>query len=105
MKKNKVSFITLEELDAEVFINNPERIIAYLNVAIEDYLFNHNQTELSQALALAMKWANVSNVATKSQLSRQGIYKAIRQNANPSFSTVIKMLHGAGFGIQVVKAK
>lgn len=103
-KKNKVSFATLEELDQKVFVNKPEAIRAFLNVALEDYMYDHNKAEFFKALAMAMKWAKVSNVATKAQLTRQGVYKAIRPNSNPSFTTVISMLQGAGFGIKITKA-
>lgn len=103
-KKNKISLTTLEDLDNEVFVNKPEAIRAYLNVAIEEFLYNHDQTDFTKALSLAMKWAKVSNVATKAQLSRQGIYKAIRCNSNPSFTTVLRMLQGAGFSLKVTKA-
>lgn len=104
-KKNNITLVPMEEFDKRFFINNPEGIRSFLNVAIKEYLFNHNKTEISNALALAMKWAKVSNVATKSQLSRQGIYKAIRPNANPTFTQVISMLHGAGFDIHIVPSK
>lgn len=102
--KNKISFATKEDFEKEFFVNKPEAIRAFLNVALEDYLYDHNKAEFFQALALAMKWAKVSNVATKAQLTRQGVYKAIRPNSNPSFTTVISMLQGAGFGIKITKA-
>lgn len=104
-KKNKISLLPMEEFDKRFFINKPEAIREFLNVAIEDYVYNHNKQEFLEALAMAMKWAKVSNVATKAQLTRQGIYKAMRPNSNPSFTTVLSMLQGAGFTLKVTKAR
>lgn len=100
-RKNKISYMSMKEFEEEFFVSNPDNIRAYLNAAISDYLFDGNKEGLLKALSKAMKWAKVSNVATKSQLSRQGIYNAIRPGAHPEFTTVLSMLHGAGFHVTV----
>ena len=101
-KKNKITLMKMPEFEKLFFKNNAEQIRAFLNVAIEEYLQNKNKEEFLQALALAVKWAGVSNVASKSNLTRQGIYNAIKTNANPSFTTVMSMLHGVGFDFKII---
>ena len=95
--KNKVSFMTLEELDNELFVGNPKAIRAFFNVAIEEYLKDGDKSALADALSLVVKWSGASNLARKTKLSRQSIYNATKPNTAPSFTTVVNMLHAAGF--------
>nr|QGT50643.1 hypothetical protein Elusimicrob1349_1130 [uncultured Elusimicrobia bacterium] len=102
-KKPKISFLTLEEVDREFFENKPENIRSFLNVAIEEYMADGDKAAFMDALAVVAKYAGISKVAGKSGLTRQGIYKAVRPGARPAFTTVLDILHGAGFSLKVVK--
>ena len=101
-RKSSYSLVPMEEFDKRFFINNPEAIRTFINVAIEDYLKDGNQKELSEALSLVVKWVGASNLARKTNMSRQGIYNAVKPTTKPAFSTVLNMLHGAGFRLTVV---
>lgn len=101
-KKNKITFAGMEDLDNEIFVKNPKAIKAYLNVAIEEYLKDGDKKALSEALALVVKWSGASNLARKTKMSRQGIYKAVKPTTSPSFTTVLNMLHGAGLRFTIL---
>ena len=102
-KKPVISFMTLDELDRKFFENQPENLRAFLNVAIEEYMADGNKAAFMDALAVVAKWAGVGKVAGKGGLTRQGVYKALRPGARPAFTTVLDILHGAGFSLKVVK--
>ena len=101
-KKDKISFGTTEELDQAVFVNNPKAIRAFINVAIEDYLKDGDKKELSESLDLVVKWIGASKLARKTGMSRQGIYNAVKPKTEPAFTTVLNMLHSAGFRFTVL---
>ncbi len=94
---NKVSFATMEDLDNRFFVGNPKAIRAFFNVAVEEYLKDGDKAALADALALVVKWSGASNLARKTKLSRQSIYNATKPTTSPSFTTVVNMLHAAGF--------
>lgn len=103
-KKNKISFVTLEELDRKLFVNKPENVLAFLNVALAEYRRDGNRRAFLDALALVAKWVGVSKIAQKSGMTRQGVYKAIKPGSRPSFLTVLDLLQSAGFTFKVNKS-
>ncbi|MDR1123266.1 MAG: hypothetical protein LBL61_01365 [Elusimicrobiota bacterium] len=100
-KANKITFRTLDEFEKDVFVNDPERIEAYLNETLAEYAKTGNREDFFKGVAKVVKWIGISNVATKARLSRQGVHKAIKATSSPSFTTVLSVLHGAGFNFKV----
>ncbi|MDR0646556.1 MAG: hypothetical protein LBG46_06365 [Elusimicrobiota bacterium] len=100
-KINKATLKTLDEFEKDVFVNDPQRIEAYLNETLREYAKTGRKEDFFKGIAKVVKWIGISNVATKARLSRQGVHKAIKATSSPSFTTVLSVLHGAGFNFQV----
>lgn len=47
---------------------------------------------------------NFSQLALKTGISREGLYKALFDNGNPSFATILKMITEFGLQIKFVPA-
>lgn len=102
MTNKNYSFVSLEEMDKRYFENNPDAIRTFLNVALQDFIENQDKAEFLRAVGLAVKWGGVTNVAKHSRMTRQGVYKAVKPNANPSFTTIVNMLHSVGLDFKIV---
>ncbi|EBJ1026289.1 putative addiction module antidote protein [Salmonella enterica] len=82
----------LKKFDVVEFLENEEDIQAYLNAAIEEddtkYLF--------KALGNIARARNMSQLSKEIGMSREGIYKALSGEGNPSFQTVSKITKALG---------
>ncbi len=95
MKKNFRNFQEklLEDL------KNPKLAKAYLNEALID--------EDPRMFLLALKNVfeaqdeTMTDIAEKSQLSRENIYRILSPKGNPKITSIISLLHAAGFSLAV----
>lgn len=82
----------LKNFDIVEFLENEEDIKEYLNAAIEEddikYLF--------KALGNIARARNISLLSKEVGMSREGIYKALSGDGNPSFQTVSKITKALG---------
>lgn len=82
----------LKKFDVVEFLEDEEDIQAYLNAAIEEddtkYLF--------KALGNIARARNMSQLSKEIGMSREGIYKALSGEGNPSFQTVSKITKALG---------
>jgi probable addiction module antidote protein len=88
---------TVSKWDMAEFIDTKEDVIAHLTVALEendmDFLF-----EVIGALARS---EGMTQIAKELGVTREGLYKSLSPNGNPSFDTVIKLLDILGFRLKV----
>lgn len=80
-------------------LQDPELAIAYLNVALQD--------EDPRIFLLALKnvyeaqGEEMTNLAKKTSISRENIYRILSKKGNPKLTNVISLLHAAGFSLAV----
>jgi probable addiction module antidote protein len=75
-------------------LRTPEEMAAYLNAwlteAPEDF------AGIARALGDIARAKGMSQVARDAGLSRESLYKALSENGNPSFATVLKVAKALG---------
>jgi probable addiction module antidote protein len=81
----KVSF---RRFDASEHLTDEIAIAAYLNAAAE---------ENDLALGDIARARNMSQLARDAGLSREGLYKALSEDGNPSLATIMKVATALGF--------
>ncbi|EDQ2484942.1 putative addiction module antidote protein [Salmonella enterica subsp. enterica serovar Oranienburg] len=90
----------LKKFDVVEFLEDEEDIQAYLNAAIEEddtkYLF--------KALGNIARARNMSQLSKEVGMSREGIYKALSGEGNPSFQTVSKITKALGLKLHFTGA-
>jgi len=75
----------------------------YLNSAdgIEEYLAAAFETQdaafITDALGVVARARGMSALASDTGLSRQALYKALSQDGNPEFATIMKVARALGF--------
>ena len=90
---------TFTRYDAVDYLTNIDDAAAYLEAAIEES--GDDPTLIAQALGTIARSGNVSELARRAGMTREGLYKALSANGNPSFATILKITHALGLRLHV----
>jgi len=83
--------------DTAEFLASDEDIVAYLNAALED----GDQALITTALGNIARARGMTELARETGITRDGLYKALSPDGNPSFSTVQKVIKALGYKLDV----
>ena len=83
--------------DTADYLTDDERIGAYLEAIMEEA--GDDPALIAQALGAVARARNISQLARDTGLTREGIYKALSAEGNPSFATVIKVAKALGLRV------
>jgi probable addiction module antidote protein len=75
-------------------LRTPEEMAAYLDAWLSET--PDDATGIVRALGDIARAKGMSQVARDAGLSRESLYKALSENGNPSFSTVLKVARALG---------
>ena len=75
-------------------LRTPEEIAAYLDAWLEEA--PDDPVGIARALGDIARAKGMSQVARDAGLSRESLYKALSENGNPSFATVLKVARALG---------
>lgn len=84
--------------DAADYLVDIERASAYLEVALDEA--DDDPALIAQALGTVARSGNISELARRVGMSREGLYKALSADGNPSFATIIKVAKALGLRVQ-----
>lgn len=85
---------TFSRYDTADYLKSEEDIIAYLEAVMEEG--DDDPTYIAHALGVAARARNMSQLARDAGMSREGLYKALSEDGNPSFATIVKVAHALG---------
>lgn len=91
---------TFAPFDTANHLNNVEDVAAYLEAVIEDSDSDDDSTVIAQALGAIARSRNFSQIARQAGMSREGVYKALSADGNPSLATVVKVSHALGLRLR-----
>lgn len=89
--------VTTRKWDAAEYLDSPEMIHEYLKAALEE----GDTASLMTAIGNVAKAMGMSEIARKTNLSRQNLYKALSPNSSPKFETIKKVIDALGFKLTV----
>jgi probable addiction module antidote protein len=75
-------------------LRTPEEMAAYLDAWLAEA--PEDAAGIARALGDIARAKGMSQVARDAGLSRESLYKALSENGNPSFATVLKVAHALG---------
>jgi probable addiction module antidote protein len=90
--------LKLKKWDVTEHMDNDEFISEYLKTAFE----SGNIPEITRALADVARARNMTDLATKMGISRQGLYKTLSENSNPEFATIQKLITALGLQMSII---
>jgi probable addiction module antidote protein len=89
---------TFAPFDAANYLDTVEDVAAYLEAVIDES--DDDPTVIARALGAIARSRNFSQIARETGLSREGLYKALSADGNPSLATVIKVSHALGLRLR-----
>jgi probable addiction module antidote protein len=82
------------EYDVSEQLRTPEEMAAYLDAWLEEA--PDDAAGIARALGDIARAKGMTQVARDAGLSRESLYKALGENGNPSFATVLKVARALG---------
>lgn len=88
---------TFSRFDAADYLTDIETAAAYLEAAIDES--GDDPAAIAAALGAIARSGNLSELARRTGMSREGLYKALSVDGNPSFATIVKVARALGLTI------
>jgi probable addiction module antidote protein len=93
--------IKTKKWDAAEYLETEDDMAAYLEAALEE----NDHTLVAAALGDIAKAKGMTQIARKTGLGRESLYKALSPDGNPEFSTVLKVVSALGLKLHAVTGK
>ena len=88
--------------NSAAYLETERDIAAYLDACVEEA--GDDPAFLAHALGVVARARNMSQLARDTGLTREGPYKALAADGNPSFATVLKVANALGLKISFKSA-
>ena len=85
---------TTAQYDVAEFLETPEEMAAYLEACIEES--EGDAAFIAKALGDIARAKGMTQIARKTGLSRESLYKALSGDRSPSFDTILKVVAALG---------
>jgi probable addiction module antidote protein len=86
--------------DAAEYLDTAEAVTIFMEEALE----TNDPAFITHCLGVIARSEGMSEVASKTGLSRESLYRALSKEGNPEFATIIKVLAALGLRLTVSKA-
>lgn len=91
--------VTTTRWNSAKYLKTDEDIQLYLEACLEEA--GNDPAFIVHALGVIARARNMNQLARNTGLTREGLYKALSSEGNPSFSTVAKVVKTLGFKLTV----
>jgi probable addiction module antidote protein len=88
-----------KRFDAADYLENLDDVAAFLEVALEDSV--EDPSAVPHALGIIARSQNMSELARRVDMSRDGLYKALSAEGNPTWSTIVKITNALGLRFEL----
>ncbi|MGM0386805.1 MAG: addiction module antidote protein [Actinomycetota bacterium] len=88
-----------KRFDAADYLKNLDDVATYLEIALEDS--DEDPTAVPRALGVIARSQNMSELARRVGMSRDGLYKALSAEGNPTWSTILKVTNALGLRFEL----
>jgi probable addiction module antidote protein len=88
---------SFETVDVADYLNSPEDLADYLS----EFFAEADSTMIAAGLRTAARAVGMTEIAQKSGLARESLYKALRQGSQPRLETIVRVLNALGMQLVV----
>lgn len=88
-----------ERFDVADYLDDLGDVTAYLEIALEASA--DDPTAVPRALGVIARSQNMSELARRVDMSRDGLYKALSEVGNPTWSTILKVTNALGLRFEL----
>lgn len=90
--------VTTRRWDPVEHLGSPEDVAGYLEAALED----GDPQVIAAAIGDVARARGMSQLSRETGLSRESLYRALSEEGNPEFATVLRVLRALGVRLAVV---
>lgn len=90
---------TYRPFDPADYLEGIDDVAAYLEIALEESA--EDPTAVPRALGVIARSRNMSELARRVGMSRDGLYKALSEQGNPTWSTILKITAALGLRLRL----
>lgn len=94
--------IKLRKWDSAEYLKTEEDMVMYLQACLEEA--GDDAAFIAKALGVIARAKGMTGLARDTGLGRESLYKALSEEGNPSFATIIKVSQALGLRWTVVAA-
>lgn len=91
-----------QRFDAADYLDDLDDVAGYLEIALEASA--EDPTAVPRALGVIARSQNMSELARRVGMSRDGLYKALSADGNPTWSTILKVTNALGLRFELHSA-
>src|SRR5690606_13356236 len=91
--------VKISRWDSAEYLDTEEDIQAYLDAVMDEG--GDDPAYILHALSVIARARNMSQIAKSAGISREGLYKALSRDGNPSFTTVARIARALNLRITV----
>lgn len=95
MSLSAESFRRFEPAD---YLNTVDDVASYLEAVIDES--DDDPALIARALGSLARSRNLSEIARQAGVSREGLYKTLSADGNPSFATIVKVARALGLRLR-----
>ena len=95
--------IKLRKWDSAEHLKSDEDIALYLDACLEEA--GDDPAFIAKALGNIARARGMSQLARETGLGRESLYKALSGEGNPSFATILKVIHALGVKLHAETAQ
>ena len=85
---------TFAPYDTADYLKTDEDMVGYLEACMEEA--GDDPAFIADALGTIARARGMTQLAVETGLTREGLYKALSKDANPSFGTILKVMRALG---------
>jgi probable addiction module antidote protein len=85
---------TFSPFDTADYLKTDEDMVGYLEACMEEA--GDDPAFIADALGTIARARGMTQLAVETGLTREGLYKALNKDANPSFGTILKVMRALG---------
>lgn len=85
--------------DAADYLDDLGDVAGYLEIALEASI--EDPTAVPRALGVIARSRNMSELARRTGMSRDGLYKALSDDGNPTWATILKVTNALGLRFEL----
>ncbi|MFC3336979.1 addiction module antidote protein [Paracandidimonas soli] len=90
--------IKLRKWDSAEYLKTEEDMVMYLQACMDEA--GDDSAFIAAALGDIARAKGMTQLAKKTGLGRESLYKALSGEGNPSFGTILKVMHALGIKLQ-----
>lgn len=80
--------------DSAEHLKTDEDMVAYIDACLEEA--GEDAAYIAHALGVVARAKGMTQLAQQTGLGRESLYKALSGEGNPSFATILKVMHALG---------